>query len=62
MVTSSPSALGSEVLSQVATQLTGKTSQKADLEVLPEEAAVLSAGEWMLSSVNLPRPIKVNVG
>lgn len=62
MVTSSPSALGSEVLSQVATQFTGKTSQKADLEVLPEEAAVLSAGEWMLSGVNLPRPIKVNVG
>ncbi|MCW3984562.1 MAG: DUF87 domain-containing protein [Candidatus Bathyarchaeota archaeon] len=61
MITSSPSALGSEILSQVATQLAGKTSQNVDLEVLPEAAAGLSAGEWVLSGVNLSRALKVNV-
>jgi DNA helicase HerA-like ATPase len=67
LITIHPAQLGGSVLSQMGTQIIGKTTNKEDIEYLENMAGTsstlsdLTLGEWIFNGTNANRPFKVRV-
>lgn len=68
LVTSHPTELGRKMLAQMGNQIIGKTTDPTDIAYLrnmlnctEEELPNLNVGEWIINSLNLIRPTKVQV-
>lgn len=68
LVTSHPSLLSGKVLSQVQTQIVGKTTDPKDIKyvknmigIAQEQLLGLGVGEWVINGLNVVRPIKIRV-
>jgi len=66
LLTQNPSELSSKVLSQMGTQILGRTTSAEDLECLKNmalekimELPKLARGEWIINGITLHRPTKV---
>jgi DNA helicase HerA-like ATPase len=62
-----PSQLGGSILSQIGTQIIGKTTNKEDIQYLENMAGTtntlpdLTLGEWIFNGIISNRPLKVHV-
>ena len=67
LLTTHPAQLGGSVLSQMGTQIIGKTTNKEDIEYLVNMAGTsntlpeLTLGEWIFTGIIANRPLKVRV-
>jgi DNA helicase HerA-like ATPase len=67
LITTNPAKLGGNVLSQMAIQIIGKTTNKEDIESVANMVGALNTlpdlalGEWIFNGIITNRPIKVNV-
>jgi DNA helicase HerA-like ATPase len=66
LITTHPTELGGRILSQVSNQIVGKITDKSDVDYLMNVTNAgsgmlpnLVVGEWIVSGVNLSRPLKV---
>jgi DNA helicase HerA-like ATPase len=66
LITTHPTELGGRILSQVCNQIIGKTTDKSDVDYFTNATNAgsgtlpnLVAGEWIVTGVNLSRPLKV---
>jgi DNA helicase HerA-like ATPase len=67
LLTTHPAQLGGSILSQIGTQIIGKTTNKEDIGYLENMAGTsialpdLTIGEWVFNGIITNRPLKVNV-
>ena len=67
LLTTHPAQLGGSVLSQMGTQIIGKTTNKEDIEYLSNMVGTsnslpyLALGEWIFNGIISNRPLKVHV-
>jgi DNA helicase HerA-like ATPase len=67
LLTTHPAQLGGSILSQIGTQIIGKTTNKEDIQYLENMAGTtntlpdLTLGEWIFNGIILNRPLKVHV-
>ena len=67
LLTTHPAQLGGNILSQMGTQIIGKTTNKENIGYLENIAGALNSlpnltvGEWIVNGINISRPIKVQV-
>ena len=69
LISSHPAALGGKILSQIQTLIIGKTVDQQDLAYLnnmiygaaEEPLPGLGVGEWVVTGLNIVRPIKIRV-
>jgi DNA helicase HerA-like ATPase len=67
LITTNPAKLGGNILSQMTTQISGKTTNKEDIESIanmvdtPNTLPDLNLGEWIFNGIISNRPIKVHV-
>jgi DNA helicase HerA-like ATPase len=67
LITTNPARLGGSVLSQMGTQIIGKTTNREDIEYLTNMAGTLNTlpnlnlGEWIFNGIISNRPLKVHV-
>ena len=67
LITTNPAKLGGSVLSQIGTQIIGKTTNKEDIGYLENMAGTsitlpdLTPGEWIFNGIIANRPLKVHV-
>lgn len=68
LITSYPTLLGGKTLSQIQTQIIGKTTDPQDLTLLKnlvdgndEQLSSLCLGEWIITGLNIGRPTKIHV-
>ena len=67
LLTTNPAKLGGNLLSQIGTQIIGKTTNKEDIEYLAnmvDDANILpdlTLGEWIFNGIIANRPLKVQV-
>ena len=66
LITTHPTELGGRILSQVSNQIIGKTTDRSDVDYLTNVTIAgsgmlpnLVAGEWIVTGVNLSRPLRV---
>jgi DNA helicase HerA-like ATPase len=66
LITTHPTELGGRILSQVSNQIIGKTTDRSDVDYLTNVTIAgsgmlpnLVTGEWIVTGVNLSRPLKV---
>jgi hypothetical protein len=66
LITCHPILLGGKTLSQIQTQIVGKTTDPQDLSVLrnivgagDEQLSGLHVGEWIINGLNMSRPTKI---
>lgn len=68
LITSHPTLLSGKVLSQIQTQIIGKTTDPQDLACFKnmisgndEQLSSLGVGEWVINGLNIIRPTKIHV-
>jgi DNA helicase HerA-like ATPase len=67
LLTTHPAQLGGNILSQIGTQIIGKTTSKDDIEILENFAGTastlpdLNLGEWVFNGIITNRPLKVHL-
>ena len=67
LITTNPAKLGGSILSQIGTQIIGKTTNKEDIGYLENMAGTsitlpdLTSGEWIFNGIIANRPLKVHV-
>jgi hypothetical protein len=67
LLTTHPAQLGGSILSQIGTQIIGKTTNKEDIQYLENMAgptnalADLALGEWIINGIISNRPLKVHI-
>jgi hypothetical protein len=67
LITSHPTLLGGKTLSQIQTQIVGKTTDPQDLALLnnivdssDEQLSGLRMGEWVINGLNMSRPTRIH--
>jgi DNA helicase HerA-like ATPase len=67
LITTNPAKLGGNIISQMATQIIGKTTNKDDIEYLANIAGTsntlidLTLGEWIFNGIIANKPLKVHI-
>ena len=68
LLTSHPTLLGGKILSQLQTQIIGRTIDPQDIAYLQnmilgsnQQLPSLGAGEWIINGLNIIRPTKIHI-